>query len=113
MLNGVSPKQLVVNSVNSKTAFSGLWSDATAAMQQNLPPDYLNLYKCLHVGQWISCDVMEQWIHYLKLGMPHNPGISNNLLAPKKSISSSQKAPDNDESDSVGRRQQVGLISLG
>ena len=94
VLNGVSPKQLVVNSVNSKQAFSGEWSDATLAMQQNIPLDYLNLYKCLHVGQWIGCDVMEQWIHYLKLGMPHNPGFSNNLLAPKPSVSSGQQAPD-------------------
>ena len=37
---------------------------------------------------------MEQWIHYLQLGMPDIPGISNNLLAPKKAISSSRKPPD-------------------
>jgi hypothetical protein len=94
VLNGVSPKQLVVNSEHSRTAFSGVWTVVTAAMEQNKPPDYLTKYKCLHVGQWISCDIMEQWIHYLQLGMPDNPGISIHHLAPKKECLGSPKPAD-------------------
>lgn len=65
-------------------------------MQERLPADYLLKYQCLLPGKWIECDIMEQWMQYLKLGMHSysSPDNSNhNLLEPRPEVSQQAKMP--------------------
>ena len=65
-------------------------------MQERLPADYLLKYQCLLPGNWIECDIMEQWMQYLKLGMHSysSPDNSNhNLLEPRPEVSQQAKMP--------------------
>jgi len=111
-LEQVTPKQQVDNSIHSRQARSGEWDAATATTQAELGTDLSN-YECLLPGQWIKCDIIEQWMQYLKFGMPSLAGLSkNNLLEPRPDVSGRARLPSRvlDLSEVCFLDTQVGKI---